>query len=578
VTHADIDWQVDLEARQIRGGVTWVVDRSPDTPGAPLILDTRGLTVEGVFSGGGEPLEWEMGAVHPVLGTPLRVELGTGTREVEVRYHTGPESSGLQWLDPAQTAGREHPFLFSQAQSILARTFLPCQDSPGVRVTFDAAVTVPDGLTVVMAAEALGGGDAEPFRFRMPQPIPAYLVAIAVGDIGFRPLGDRTGVYAEPSVLDAAAYEFADTEAMMRAAEGLFGPYRWGRYDLIVLPPSFPFGGMENPRLTFVTPTVLAGDRSLVSLVAHELAHSWSGNLVTNATWADFWLNEGFTVYLERRIQEAVYGKERAEMEAVLGKQYLLAEMPDLEPGFGALHNTALAGRDPDDAFSDVPYEKGYLFLRLLEEKTGRERFDAFLRRWFDRNAFRSRTTEEFRRALERDLLAGGPETLAAVGVEEWLEGEGLPENAPAPRSEALDRAAAEGAAFLAGGKTAADLPGADWSTQEWLHMLRSLPETVPLPKLQELDAAWSLTNAENSEILAEWLLIAIRSGYEPANPALERFLTTQGRRKFLEPIYTELARTGEGRARALAIYARARPLYHAIAADTVDEILGWEG
>jgi hypothetical protein len=411
----------------------------------------------------------------------------------------------------------------------------------------------------------------------MPQAIPSYLVAIAVGEIVFRELGPRCGVYTEPSVLDAAAYEFADTEAMIEATERLYGPYRWERFDVLVLPPSFPFGGMENPRLTFATPTVLAGDRSLVSLVAHELAHSWSGNLVTNATWNDFWLNEGFTVFLERRIVEAVYGPERAEMGAVLGKQDLLVDFPVLPPGFTALHNTSLSGRNPDDAFSHVPYEKGYLFLRLLDEAVGRERFDAFLRRWFDGNAFRSCSTPDFERALRDDLFAQEPGRLDELGIHEWLYEPGLPANVPEPRTAAFDRTGAAATAFVAGEQAAADLPGKDWSTQEWLHFLRALPEDLPTEKMAELDTAWSLTGGGNAEIRMQWLLQAIRSGYAAADAAVEEFLCSQGRRKFLKPLYAELASTPEGKRRAVAIYERARPTYHAVSSGTIDELLDFE-
>jgi leukotriene-A4 hydrolase len=579
VTHGVFDWTTDFDAKQIRGSVTWSFERQPGHEEAPLVLDTHGLTIQAVVGADGTPRDFEMGSESPSLGTPLIIHINAEDTRIQVDYHTGPESDGIQWLAPEQTAGGEHPFLFSQAQSILARTFLPCQDSPGVRITFDASVRAPDGLTAVMAAEMLpGGGDGEPFKFKMPQPIPSYLIAIAVGDIEFRELGKATGVYAEPSVIDAAADEFADTEKMLVTAEKLFGPYRWDRYDIIVLPPSFPFGGMENPRLTFATPTILAGDKSLVSLIAHELAHSWSGNLVTNATWADFWLNEGFTVYLERRIQESLYGELRAEMEAVLGKQDLLDGMKDLEPGFTTLHNTSLEGRNPDDAFSDVPYEKGYLLLRLVEGYVGREKFDKFLRSWFDDNAFKSLTTSDFELALKEKLFAGDAGAYAKLKLNEWFYEPGLPDNAPEPKSDAFRLAEVEAAAFVAGEKIAADLPGDSWSTHEWLRMLRSLPEDLPASKMAELDSAWSLTGSGNSEILSQWLIQSVHSDYAKAYPALESFLTRQGRRKFLKPLYTALASTESGKARAEKIYAKARPTYHSVSSDTIDDILGYEG
>jgi aminopeptidase N len=574
VTHADLEWRVDFDAEQILGRVVWTLERGKGASDDPLILDTRGLTITGVEDASGTPLLWEPGTPDPVLGTPLTIFARPGDMKVAIEYHTGPDSSGLQWLKPAQTAGKKHPFLFSQAQSILARTIVPCQDSPGVRVTYTAAVTTPPGITAVMAAEQLGGGDGEPYRFEMPQPIPSYLIAIAAGEIEFRSLGRRSGVFAEPSVVERAAYEFADTEAMIEATERLYGPYRWERYDTIVLPPSFPFGGMENPRLTFATPTILAGDRSLVSLVAHELAHSWSGNLVTNATWSDFWLNEGFTVYLERRVLEEVFDRRRSEMEAVLGRQDLEREMPELETGFTVLHTTNLEGRDPDDAFSNVPYEKGYLFLRLVEEEFGRDVFDPFLRQWFDRNALKRVTTAEFEEIMDRELFKGDDARRERLRVEEWLHRPGLPENAPRAESDAFQLASADAEAFAAGERKGSDLPAAEWTTHQWRHFLRALPEDLSSKKMAELDRAWSLTSTGNSEILMQWLLQSIRSDYAKAWPALEDFLTRQGRRKFLKPLYTELAKSEAGKARALRIYAEARPLYHPISTNTIDGIL----
>ncbi|MCZ6696808.1 MAG: M1 family metallopeptidase [Acidobacteria bacterium] len=585
VTHADIDWVIDFDAREIRGQVTWTIQRATDAAGKPLILDTRDLTIEEITTEDGTAIPYDFPHDHPAFGRALSIQVPGDETRVVIRYRTSPEAGALQWLKPEQTAGGEKPYLFSQAQAILARTMLPCQDSPAVRVTYNARVRVPEGLNAVMAArqdpEPQRVGDLMAFDFEMPQPIPSYLIAIAVGDIAFKSMGPRSGVYAEPSIVEKAAWEFADTEAMIDATEKMYGPYRWERYDILVLPPSFPFGGMENPRLTFATPTVLAGDRSLTSLIAHELAHSWSGNLVTNATWADFWLNEGFTTYLERRILEEVYGKKRSDMISVLGKQNLLVDMKEMleeDPGFTTLYNASLEGRDPDDAFSRVPYEKGFLFLSLLERETGREQIDLFLRRWFDENAFTSRTTADFEQAIRAELFGGDDARVEAVKVREWLYEPGLPDNAPEPQSDAFVLAEAEARAFLDGSKPAAELPGGEWSTQEWQHFIRALPDDLDAVRMGELDAAWSLSAIGNSEILFEWLKKTIRAGYQPAAPALEKFLTEQGRRKFLKPLYTEMAKTAQGKQRALEIYRRARSLYHPVSTRSLDEVLEYAG
>jgi leukotriene-A4 hydrolase len=345
---------------------------------------------------------------------------------------------------------------------------------------------------------------------------------------------------------------------MVASAEKQFGPYRWGRYDILVLPPSFPFGGMENPRLTFATPTVLAGDRSLVSLIAHELAHSWSGNLVTNATWRDFWLNEGFTTYIERRIVEDLYGGERADMEAVLGLAELREELNRLPEKDQILH-IDLKDRDPDEGMTRVPYEKGALFLRTLEVAFGRTRFDGFLRRYFDAHAFTSITTAEFEEYLRAHLFRDDPAAARSIDLTAWLERPGLPSGYVEPKSDRL---------------AAIDTLGAKvWSTQEWLRFLQRLPEKLPIERMAELDHAFGLTARGNSEVAHQWLLMAIRNQYKQADDRVSSYLTTIGRRKLVLPLYRALIATPEGRARAQAIYAKARPSYHPITVDSIDRL-----
>lgn len=577
VKHLDLDLTADFDQHTIRGAVVLRVERADRAK--PLVLDTRDLHIDGVTASANgtafAPVPFVLGKADAVLGQSLTVTLPEAATAVRVQYRTGPKASALQWLTPAQTAGKQKPLLFTQSQAIDARSWIPLQDSPGVRVTYTARVRCPAGLRAVMSA----GNDpttpaAGDFRFDMREPIPSYLIALAVGDLQFRPLGPRTGVYAEPPVVARAAAEFADLEDMVTACEKLYGPYRWGRYDVLVMPPSFPFGGMENPRLTFASPTVLAGDKSLVSLLAHELAHSWSGNLVSNATWRDFWLNEGFTVYLERRIMEAVFGPDRAAVEAVLGRRSLDRELAGLPKPDQVLH-IDLAGRSPTDGLTDVPYEKGALFLRHLEAVYGRERFDAFLKGYFDHFAFQSITTAAFAGYLEKHLLAGDAGRAKRANVAEWLTAPGLPADAPNPTAAALT-AAADAARRFAAGAPAVSLPGKRWTTQEWLHFLDALPADVGAGKLGELDAAFALTKSGNAEVVFQWLLLAVRHGYKPADDRLAGFLTEQGRRKFLKPLYEELAKTPVGKEWAKAIYRTARPTYHPLSVETVDVILGW--
>jgi leukotriene A-4 hydrolase/aminopeptidase len=581
VSHVDLELNVLFDQKMLRGTAILSVERAASGKDAPLILDTRNLNIAKVETSADganySDARFSVGKSDPILGAPLTVEMPGGAARVRVTYSTSPGASGLQWLEPSQTAGKKHPFMFTQSEAIHARSWIPLQDTPQVRVTYSARVHTPGDLIAVMSAEndpqTPRDGD---YSFKMSHPIPSYLIALAAGDLVFKPLGKRTGVYAERPVIDSASAEFADTEKMIEATEKLYGPYRWGRYDLLVLPPSFPYGGMENPRLTFATPTILAGDKSLVSLVAHELAHSWSGNLVTNATWRDFWLNEGFTVYLERRILEAVYGRPREEMEATLGRQTLEQEIAALEERDEILY-VDLKGRDPDEGSTMIPYEKGALFLRHLEETFGRARFDQFLRGYFDHFAFQSIVTADFLAYLKKGLLDKNPELAAKVPVEEWVYKPGVPSSAPRPASDAFSKVERQAAGWLKGEIPASKIQSGAWTTQEWLHFLRYLPAQLGVEKMAELDQSFHLTSSGNSEVADQWLLMAIRNRYEAAYPRLEEYLTSIGRRKLIKPLYEEMVKTPEGRERAIAIYRKARPSYHPISVTTIDEIVKWD-
>lgn len=575
VTHIALDLTVDFAKKELRGTALLAVKRERPEAGK-LVLDTHGLVIEKVSALRGKQLAeapFKLGAEDKVLGAPLEIELPRDASAVQIAYRTRPSAGGLQWLEPSMTAGKKAPYLFSQSESIYGRTWIPMQDSPGVRVTYTAILHTPKDLRAVMSAEQdLSNRRTGTYFFKMDKPIPTYLIALAVGDIAFHPLGARAGVWSEPSMLPKAAWELADTEKMIAAAEKLYGPYRWGRYDILVLPPSFPYGGMENPRLTFATPTILAGDRSLVSLVAHELAHSWSGNLVTNATWSDVWLNEGFTTYVERRIVEALYGRANEEMQAVLGRQTLDGLVKGLAPAATILRPD-LKGQDPDDSLSEIPYEKGSIFLRLLEQSFGRRRFDAFLRGYMDHFAFHSITTADFEAYLAARLFPQDPGAAGKIDLEAWLHQPGLPADAPAPHSGLFDKVDAARAAWLKEGVTAA-LPYGSWSTQERLRFLLALPDTLTLDQMKALDEAFQITAKGNAEVEHVWLLLAIQHGYAPADARLRAYLVEIGRRKLIVPLYAALARTPEGKAKALDIYAAARPGYHPIAQATVDALL----
>lgn len=561
VKHLDLDLKVDFNHRVLSGEVT-VTYSKQQAEAKHLVLDTRDLQILQV-SAEGKALPFNLSKSDAVLGSSLTIDLPPQGEKIRIKYRTAPSATGLQWLTAAQTAGKQQPFLFTQAQAIHARSFIPLQDSPQVRVTYSATIRTPKNLLAVMSAanDPATARDGV-YEFTMPQPIPSYLIALAVGDLHFKAMGQRTGVYAEKELLDAAATEFADTESMLIATEEKYGPYRWDRYDLLILPPSFPFGGMENPRLSFITPTVIAGDKSLVSLIAHELAHSWSGNTVTNASWRDLWLNEGFTTYLTYRIMEMIYGEDRFNMEAVLGQQDLHNDIAALPEGDEVLA-IDLRGRDPDAVFSDIPYEKGALMLREIEHKIGRDNFDAFLMQYFEHFAFQSISTETFLAYLQDTLLKQYPQQLNKQRIYQWVFAAGIPEAAPVAESDAfaiVDKARQQ---FLSGQQAAASLATSHWTYHQWNYFLRGLPEKLSKAQLDELDDAFNLTDIGNNEIAHTWLLICIKNWYQPALPRLQQYLVKIGRNKLVKPLYAELAKTAKGKALGRKAFAQAKEGYH---------------
>ncbi len=580
VLHVALDLKVDFERKVLSGRATLDVQAAPGA--GQLVLDSKGLVIKRI-SAGGRDLTWTLGAADPILGQALTITLPDNARRIAIDYESAPGAGALQWLTPEQTAGKVHPYLFSQGQSILTRSWVPTQDSPGIRQTWEARITAPEALRAVMSAEDLtpageaAGPGLKAWRFNMDKAVPPYLIALAVGDIAFKPLGPRTGVYAEPSILDAAASELRDTEKMVEAAEKLYGPYRWGRYDVLILPPSFPFGGMENPRLTFATPTILAGDRSLVSLIAHELAHSWSGNLVTNATWADFWVNEGFTTYFENRIMEEVYDRLQAEVLQTLGWADWMSDIAENGGlrGPDTRLKVDLAGRDPDDGSTDIPYEKGAAFLRMVERTVGREKFDAWLRAYFDRYAFQPMTTEIMLADMRANLIKGDAALEAKLQLDTWIYQPGVPSNAVEPETTLFVTVDAMAGKFANGLTTARGIYVDGWSTQEWQRFLTALPRKLTRAQMDELEGHFHFNEAGNSEIRFLWLRLAIANRYDPALPSLEQFLTSQGRRKFVVPLFTDLMAQGDwGRPVAQRIYAKARPGYHPVTASSADEVV----
>jgi len=569
IEHSHLDLEVNFSSEKLIGSVLHTVKNI--TGAEKVVFDTKNLIIHNVKVDGVDA-SYRMGKLDELLGTPLIVKISSKTRTVEITYETTDGAEALDWVAPDLTAGKEHPYLFTQGQSIFTRTWIPIMDTPGLRITYSADIKVPSNLLAVMSADnPTKKSETGEYHFEMTQSVPCYLMALAVGNLEFRAIDSRTGVYSEPEMIEKCAYEFTDVGKMVTEAEDLYGPYQWSRYDIIVLPPSFPFGGMENPRLTFATPTIIAGDRSLVALVAHELAHSWSGNLVTNSTWNDFWLNEGFTVYFERRIMEGMYGKDYADMLAILGYQDLQRSLKDVPVDDQAL-KLRLKRRHPDVGMTDIAYEKGCFLLKMIEETVGRDRFDIFLKQYFEEHKFQTISTEQFVAYINQHLI----DTVESdINLDEWIYEPGIPANCPVVVSHNFNKVEQQLNAFYSQNDLN-EIYSDNWSTHEWLHFLRNLRENTTPEQLELIDGRFKLTNTGNSEIACCWFEKAIRVGYmKGVDQKLEEFLVSVGRRKFLTPLYRALEETNLHE-RALEIYDAARPNYHHVSRHTIDELLGY--
>ena len=570
---------IDFAKKQLAGTATYTLDWI-DKAATQFVLDTRDLTIEKAegeaADGQWQPLKFALAPeADKVLGTKLTIETPDRPAKVRVTYRTSPNASGLQWLEPSMTEGKKSPFMFSQSQQIHARSWVPLQDTPQIRFTYTAHVTSPKDLMVLMSADndpnAARDGD---YSFKMPQPIPSYLLAIAAGDLVFKSVGARSGVWAEPAMIDKATKEFEDTEKMIATTEQMYGPYRWDRYDLLVLPPSFPYGGMENPRLTFATPTVIVGDKSLVSLVAHELAHSWSGNLVTFATDRDSWLNEGFTTYVQGRITEAMYGQDMADMEHVIDRDELKKEYQTLDPKLQVMALKPGELADPDGSSSATVYTKGAWMLQWLEQAYGRDVFDPFLKGYFDHFAFQSITTQQFLDYIKANLVDKHPGKATMAQIEQWIYKPGIPDFAPLVQARPFGVVDTARSAWLQDGKLPASQLTSVWSTQEWVHFIEGLPETLSEEQLKQLDGAYHFTGTANGEIAMRWYPLTVRSGYTAARPEIGKFLERVGRRKLIMPTYGALVKTPDGLKFAKEVFAKARPGYHPITTGSVEDMI----
>jgi aminopeptidase N len=568
ITHLFWDVAIDFDEKVIKGSATYDIENNNANE---IYFDTEKLSIDSVFVGGTKKAVFHLGDQYAVKGKALRVEIEPTDKQVTIYYKTSPQANALQWLEPSQTHDKKFPFLLTQGEAILTRSYIPIQDTPSIRITYDAKVKVPKDLMAVMsAANPKKKASDGVYSFKMDQAIPPYLIALAVGDLEYKAIDSRTGVYAEKGQIKAAVSELADMGKMLRVAENLYGEYPWKQFDVLILPSSFPFGGMENPRLTFATPTIIVGDRSLTNLIAHELAHSWSGNLVTNATWDDFWLNEGFTVYFERRIMEAMEGKDYADMLSVIGYQDLQTAMQLIPEKFTSLY-IDFEGTNPDDGFSAVPYDKGYLFLKMLEDKYGREKFDVFVKKYFEDNKFKTITTERFIVYLKANLIGEDNGYL-----QEWIYAKGLPKEVVKPTSVKFTAVEEQLKVDCQTLSTVSKVEVAkrEWSTNEWIHYIRLLDAATLTPELMEkLDTMYNFTNSNNAEIQCAWYEKAFMVKYKKAYPQAKKYLIHIGRIKFLEPLYLALKQTNQLDV-AKDVYKEAKPNYHPLAKDFVEQLL----
>jgi len=579
IKHLRLDLEVSFDEKVLKSTAKYNIEKSPSAN--EIIFDTKDLEIQAVhINDSVEVKSYSLKQKDKVLGRALHIPIDTASKTITIEYRTSPKAEALQWLNENQTASGK-PFLFTQSQAILCRSWIPIQDSPSIKFTYEAQVKVPEGFLALMSAENPQEIDTTGvYNFYMPYKIPAYLMALSVGNLGFHNYDSICGVYAEPQTLEKAKHELEDLDKMIAAASKLYGEYKWGRFDVLMLPPSFPFGGMENPMLTFATPTILAGDKSLTSLIAHELAHSWSGNLVTNATWDDFWLNEGFTVYFEYRIMEAVYGKEYANMLALISKRELEQEVKEMVAD-GKKEDTKLKlnlkGRNPDEGLTSIAYDKGYFFLKRLEELAGRDRFDQFLEEYFEKNAFQTMTTEGFITYTQQYLFAKNNIEMPKNLFDDWVYGAGLPDDMPNIESSLFRQVKSTLKEWLKQ-KDNSILPDSSWSTHEWLHFLHEMPDSIGIDEMRLLDAKKNFTTSENSEIKTEWMLMGIKHNYRPIYPELEGFLINTGRRKFLMPLYQALLESENiNKDYIVKIYEQARSNYHYVSYNSLDKLLNYK-
>jgi aminopeptidase N len=577
VSHISLNLIADFEEKVFKGSATLTLKKIHPTNF--ILLDSRELkifSIKGNCNQSWQTLDYEIAENDKVLGSAIKIYFPEKKNcdQITIRYQTSPEASGLQWLDKQLTATKQQPFMFSQSQALHGRSWIPMQDTPAIKVTYDAHIETPKVLRALMSANNDPNAELDgSFDFDMDQPISPYLIAIAIGDVQYHAWSKRTGVWAEAPTLEAAAKEFEDTEKMIVATEESFGEYPFQQYDLLILPPSFPYGGMENPRLSFITPTVIVGDKSLTSMISHELAHSWSGNLVTNAYWEDLWLNEGITSYLENRILEKVYGEPIAQMEAVISYQSLLEKIKEIPVEYQSLSNKSPI-KNPDDTFSAIAYQKGALFIYYLEMHFGREKLDAFLKQYFNQFKYQTITTAKFVAFLSKNLIQKYPvQGVTQDNIKQWIFEPGIPQDVFVPKSNKLQKIDNALTVWNTSEQQFIKLGNENWSTQEWVYFFSKLPPKISEKSLKILDDTYGFSKSSNAEILLSWFPLVIINNHPSGFPYLEKYLIKIGRIRLIYPLYKLLSEDPLHRAWAEKVYKKARTGYHPLTRGYVDKL-----
>ena len=580
-TNINVHFIVDFDNKKVDGEVTISFKALED--GEVIILDTKSLIIKSIKDNTGNELDFKLDNYYRLEshGVPLKIYKEYSkddTFDITIEYSTTKDCMAIDWLEPEQTSGGKYPFMYSQCQSILCREMLPIQDTPAVKMPVQISITVPEeliGLAAGLFVEEINNGNNKTFIYALDIPIPSYLIAIAAGDIGSQNVSERCTIYAEKTVVEKAAWEFSDTEKFLKIAENYIGEYVWGQYNILVLPPSFPFGGMENPTLTFLTPSLIAGDKSLVSVVAHEISHSWTGNLVTNENWPDFWLNEGFTMFIERKILSSHKDKDMAKLDAMVGLSDLKADIIAFgeSKSFSSLEPNLL-GRNPDDAFNKVPYEKGFNLLYYLENKVNNDDiFQKFMRSYIDK--FKKGVVKymDFRTFFEtfiKNNVKDWEKILNDIDWDTWVFAPGFPpvENDFSNKyADEVDQAVKD----FYENKLSDDFVKKfkDWFTllkQNFLNKIKESDIELSETQLEFLNEKLELIQGKyNVEVSCSYYLTVLYHGTLSTKfeESLVDFLGKHGRINYIRPLFSALAR--RNKELAIKTLDKYRNFYHSI-------------